>query len=210
MYDFVVEYLVDVFRLVESFLELASSPLWICFLLYQASAELFKFCYCHSLFEYGCLLDQLYALFYSLLFLFPHLVFVKSSNSYQGKRVANQLSLDLFIEHTRAAQRRQTVDLEHPWLHVLVPDDVEAVDFKATPLPIAYFVEFPHQLGFDRDQCLGDDVVAAREDVILGFEYLLEVALEELQTPLGGGFLLRVLFVIFAGRYLIIGLLPII
>jgi len=41
MYNFVVEYQVSVFRVVKSLLKLIFSPLWIRFLLYEASSESF-------------------------------------------------------------------------------------------------------------------------------------------------------------------------
>ena len=81
-----------------------------------------------------------------------HLVLVVATHADQGKGVCDQLSFDLFVKHAGATQRGKAVNFKHPWLQVLVKHYVEAVDFKATLLPVSGFVHFFHDVGLDADQ----------------------------------------------------------
>lgn len=79
-----------------------------------------------------------------LLHLGSHHVFVVATNTNEGERVTDKLGLHVLVENTGGTERREAVNLKHPGFVIAVEDDVEAINFEATFLPVANFVHLIH------------------------------------------------------------------
>lgn len=170
-----------VIAFIKLLLDLMPYEFGVCWFDIYAATFSLHFIYLHRVYEFWFWSFWFSAHFGVVGLFFSVFILVEASDANERESIAYQLSFDLFIKHTWAAERWQAVHLEDPRSQLVVENDIETINLEAALLSVSQLIHVFDDLFFCTQKGLYDYIVASCKRINCMLEVWIVLYLSLLQ-----------------------------